>query len=105
MRPYETQMPKIQMAGRDDTRAKGAKVHKETNYERYFSTPEKAAVQMERSSFLNCAYCKGKPECVELIERREFEKISKKDVRKMCARMAYAPCGGMKWGRKSCLHY
>lgn len=36
MRPYETEMPKIQMAGRDDTRAKGAKVHKETNYERYF---------------------------------------------------------------------
>lgn len=84
MRPYETEMPKIQMAGRDDTRAKGAKVHKETNYERYFSTPEKAAVQMERSSFLNCAYCKGKPECVELIERREFEKISKK----MCEKSA-----------------
>lgn len=84
MRPYETEMPKIQMAGRDDTRAKGAKVHKETNYERYFSTPEKAAVQMERSSFLNCAYCKGKPECVELIERREFEKISKR----MCEKCA-----------------
>lgn len=39
---------------------------------------------MERSSFLNCAYCKGKPECVELIERREFEKISKK----MCEKCA-----------------
>lgn len=33
---------------------------------------------------IHCAYCKGKPECVELIERREFEKISKK----MCEKCA-----------------
>ena len=38
-------------------------MHEETNYERYFSTPEKAAAQMARSSFPNCAYCKEfKPE-------------------------------------------
>lgn len=85
MRPYETQMPKIQMAGRDDTRAKGAKKHEETNYERYFGTTEKAAEQMARSSFLNCAYCKDKQECVGFIERGEFEKISKEMCEK-CAR-------------------
>lgn len=69
---------------RDDTRAKGAKEHKETNYERYFGTTEKAAVQMARSSFLNCAYCKDKQECVGFIERGEFEKISKE----MCEKCA-----------------
>ena len=46
---------------RDDTRAQGTKEHKETNYERYFSTPEKAAemlctdgVRYEFCKFDNC---------------------------------------------------
>lgn len=63
---------------RDDAHAKGAKEHRETNYERYFSTPEKAAAQVARSSFLDCDYCKDKPECVTLIDRGESQKITKK---------------------------
>lgn len=79
MRPYETQMPKIQMAGRDDTRAKGAKKHEETNYERYFGTPEKAAETIVGLNLDDCVYCTNKPECddYESITAEKCEKCAR----------------------------
>ena len=61
---------------RDDTRAKGAKKHEETNYERYFSTPEKAAKSIVTLSEMCVDFCLNKCDDYDSITDEKCEKCA-----------------------------